>query len=139
MPQLNCILLVDDDETTNFFNKYQLEEANICNHIFVANNGLEALNYLSHKGEFENNPENYPKPDLILLDINMPVMDGFEFLEQYGQLPEGERKSIIISMLTTSIHEKDKNKASLSNLVHDYLNKPLEIEDLSKVISKHFN
>ena len=75
--KLNCILLVDDDEATNFINTALLKKAKVTNRIEVALNGLEALDYLqTHMHE---NRRQY-FPEIIFLDINMPVMDGWEFI-----------------------------------------------------------
>ena len=81
--KLNCILLVDDDEPTNFLNQMVIEELDIAEQIRVAQNGQEALTYLKKTGIGD---ENFPLPDLILLDINMPAMNGWEFLERYRKL-----------------------------------------------------
>jgi len=69
---MNKILLVDDDGATNFYNQYILKKNQICCEVIVLNNGLEALEYL----------KNEALPDFIFLDINMPIMNGIQFLEE---------------------------------------------------------
>ena len=83
MKTLECIMLVDDDADTNFYNKIVLEQTDATNEIVVFENGKDALMYLE-KG---NN-----KVDLILLDINMPIMNGWQFLEHYEKLDENKKK-----------------------------------------------
>lgn len=135
---LNCILLVDDDDITNMYNEYMLREAGFSNNINIALNGQEALDYMLNKGKFEKEGA-YPQPDLILLDINMPIMNGFEFLEEYEKLPENVKGRIVICMLTTSLHEDDMNKASSHVSVSEFINKPLEPSVLEKIINRYLD
>ncbi len=131
MKKCNCILLVDDSLSTNIYHKKIIEKAEITNHIIITSDGLEALNYLN-----DEKAQNI-RPDIIFLDINMPKMDGFEFLEEYAKLPELMRKDIIIVLLTTSNWSKDRVKATETKLVYDYIEKPLDKEDLIRV-SNHY-
>ncbi|MBV7269234.1 response regulator [Winogradskyella luteola] len=127
MKKCNCILLVDDSLSTNIYHKKIIEKAEITNHIRITSDGLEALNYLN-----DEKAQNI-KPDIIFLDINMPKMDGFEFLEEYAKLPKLMRKDIIIVLLTTSNWSKDRVKATETKLVYDYIEKPLDKEDLIRI------
>ena len=130
MKKINCILLVDDSPSTNFYHKKIIEISGETENIFEVENGLEALNYICRKGKFRTN---HPRPNIIFLDINMPKMDGFEFLENYAKLPKKKRADIIIVFLTTSNWIKDKIKAISSDLVYDYIEKPLKKQDLLKI------
>ncbi len=130
--KLNCILLVDDDTTTNFFNEYMLKKMDVSTHIEVALNGQEALDYMD---ACEKDPSK-PKPDMILLDVNMPVMNGFEFLEAYQDRSDAD--GIVICMLTTSLHESDVDKAKEFNALSDYIHKPLSEDSLKVLIEKYF-
>jgi len=134
---LNCILLVDDDDITNLYNEYMLKNAALAESIQIVLNGQEALDYLLNKGKFEKNGTEYPQPDLILLDINMPIMNGFEFLDEYEKLPENVKGKIVICMLTTSLHEKDMKRANSNIAVSEFINKPLDISVLEGIITKH--
>src|ERR1700743_813882 len=107
--QLNCIMLIDDDEPTNFLNKMTLEQTGCTRYIRVAQSGQEALDYLSGRGLPEaEKAEKKPRPDLIFLDVNMPAMDGWEFLERYKSLPSEQKADIVLIMLTTSLNPCDE-------------------------------
>jgi CheY-like chemotaxis protein len=135
MKKLKRILLIDDSEATNFMNQYFFEKLNVCDRIDVATNGSEALKILN-----EIKPDRWEEemPDLILLDIKMPVMDGFEFLENYEKLPENMRKSVITILLTTSMSETDRSKANGYSSVNNFLNKPLTINNVKELLEKVF-
>jgi len=128
--QLNCILLIDDDEPTNFLNKLTLEQAGCTRQIRVAQSGQEALDYLLAA---------IPRPDLIFLDINMPAMDGWEFLERYRGLPPARKADIVLIMLTTSLNPDDELKTRAIPEVAGFENKPLSQEQLDNVLKKYFS
>jgi len=134
MKKFKSVLLVDDDPTINFVHKLFLTEWEVTDQIYTAANGQEALDFLDQNEDFGQSP-----PSMILLDINMPVMNGFEFLEAYELLPDSKKASVIMAMLTTSLHEKDREKASKFINLDSYMSKPLEKEQLMKVIAKYWN
>ncbi|MEP7376762.1 MAG: response regulator [Chitinophagaceae bacterium] len=133
--KLNCVLVIDDDEPTNFFTQMILEESGCTRHIKIVQSGREALDYLI-QSEAGNDPGIYPSPDLIFLDINMPAMDGWEFLEEYKKLNTDSR--IIIVMLTTSLFPEDKIRAKGRPEISGFENKPLTAEKVAAVIEKYF-
>jgi CheY-like chemotaxis protein len=137
--KLSCVLLIDDDFATNFINKKIVQKANITEHIQVALNGKEAIDYLCNKGKFESQETINPQPQLVFLDINMPVMDGWEFIKCYKNLVSDERKKEIrIIMLTSSFNPADKAKADTIEEIADYRQKTLNVPMLHEVIKKHF-
>ncbi len=135
MKKINCVLLVDDSASTNFYNKKIIETSGKVEHIFEVANGLEALEFIHQKGRFNH----YPSPDIIFLDINMPKMDGFEFLEQYAKLAKQKTAHSIIVFLTTSNWSKDKMKAAENDLIHGFIEKPLKEKDLKKLCNYYHN
>lgn len=131
--KLNCILLIDDNEADNFIHTLIIEEANCAEKVVSVQSGMEALDYLKSKKDGE-----YPHPDLIFLDINMPVMNGWEFLEEYEKLSKLQQGRVILMMLTTSLNPDDKEKARQKNIINGFKNKPLSIEMLEEVLTKYF-
>lgn len=126
----NNVLLVDDDAVSNFINEMTLQEMNFSNFIHVSENGKEALHYLT-----QSLMEREEYPELILLDINMPVMDGFQFLEEFEKLPSNIRKSIRVVMLTSSNATLDISKAKRYN-INGYIVKPLCKSKLEEVFKR---
>jgi CheY-like chemotaxis protein len=137
--KLNCILLIDDDEPTNFMSNMELEEANCTKHIQIADSGKKALSYLTAADPINNQINEMPYPELIFLDINMPAMNGWEFLDKLKELKTEKEPEIVIIMLTTSINPDDKLKAEKMPLVAGFENKPLTSEIIQSVMKKYFN
>jgi CheY-like chemotaxis protein len=129
--KLNCVLLVDDDITTNFLNESLIEEMEIAKQVMVAQNGEEALELVERHFK-----EHGHCPQLILLDINMPVMDGFDFLEAYQKLDLKDKDAVHIVMLTTSSNPVDIYKVKEFG-VSDFLSKPLTEEGLKGILNKY--
>jgi len=129
--KLNCVLLVDDDHITNYMNLRLIKGLEMASHIQVAMNGAEAIAFLqSKKGRAL-------KPDLIFLDINMPVMDGFEFMEEYNRMKADLQLNSIVCVLTTSTNITDRTKAEELKLGIP-VNKPLIQAAVLQVIDQFF-
>src|ERR1044072_3601856 len=135
--KLMCILFIDDDEPTNFLNKLLVEEMGCAHHVQVVTSGREALEYLTGSGAFNNGTE-HPRPDLIFLDINMPGMDGWEFLQHYQKLPSTQKANIVMVMLTTSLNPDDEKAAQDNIEISGFENKPLQPEVIQKIITRFF-
>jgi CheY-like chemotaxis protein len=136
MRKLNKILLVDDDSTSNFLTQMILEDLQVTDTIVVKKNGQEALDYIKEtcisKGE--------SCPELIFLDINMPIMDGFELLDEMQRLKEikGDDSHATVVLLTTSNNPKDIEKAKTYNITY-YIEKPLTEDSIRQLITQTFN
>ena len=136
--KLNCVLLIDDDEPTNFMSTMLLEEKNCAKQIKVAESGQMALNYLTNSEKVPPDTETFPCPDIIFLDINMPAMDGWEFLDNYRKLEKRQHGKVIIIMLTTSLNPDDKIRAQRIPEISGFENKPLTPEMIDRVLNKFF-
>ena len=123
-------MLVDDDQLDNRFHQIIIEGMDITDNIHTAENGLQAIKYLKQ--------EDCIRPELIFLDINMPKMNGWEFLEAYKDLEEGQKSQIIIMMLTTSLNPSDKAKAQKISEITGFQVKPLSEEMLTEILEKYF-
>jgi CheY-like chemotaxis protein len=131
-------MIVDDDEPTNFFNQMIVEKSGCTDHIMVAQSGQEALEYLANSSHTTEGDNSFPSPSLIFLDINMPAMNGWEFLEKYRKLSKEQKAHIVVVMLTTSLFPEDLVKASEMPEISSFENKPLTPEKLDRVLKKHF-
>ena len=106
--------------------------SNLVETIHIAQSGEEALHFLCNRSDHN------PLPDLIFLDINMPAMDGWEFLDRYKKLTNGKKDSIIIVMLTTSLNPDDEVKAKELKEVNAFKNKPLTKQLIGEIATRYF-
>ena len=134
MAAISCTLLVDDDGTTNFLNQKLLQRMAISDTVLVATNGQEALSLLHAHCELPTSPT---CPALILLDINMPLMNGIDFLKAYAQRPARENPTVVIIMLTTSLNPNDVEQ--IQGLpIAGYFTKPLTRDKINQLLHEHF-
>ncbi|WP_421978743.1 response regulator [Roseivirga seohaensis] len=129
--KLRAILLVDDNPADNFYHRRVIESENVTDSIIIVEDGIEALEYLTNCPE-----EN--QPDLIFLDINMPRMNGWEFLDEYEKLEPQHKGHCIMMMLSTSDAIEDKLKATKYKYIRGYSSKPLTAKMLREVIEDNF-
>lgn len=118
---LEILCVVDDDKIFTYLLKRIIEKAGIAKEIVFFENGREALDYLNdHRGDGRKLPQ------LILLDINMPILDGWQFLQEYDKLKSEVANPISICMMSSSTDIEDYDRAMLSGHVMDYLQKPVQ-------------
>ncbi|SNS74404.1 Response regulator receiver domain-containing protein [Ekhidna lutea] len=120
------IVLIDDDKQTNFLNKLTIERSNVVDEVVIFSSPLEALDYLNKRPDEE-------KGSLILLDINMPVMDGWEFLRLYATKNQNKAVDKVV-MLTSSIDPRDQKLAEENVLVSDLKFKPLSLRMINEIV-----
>ncbi len=122
--KLKRILVIDDDETSNFINEIIIGRAEIAHDVKVFICANEALEYLKNGNDF---------PDLILLDINMPFIDGWEFLQAYFDCRFNQKHKTLICMLSSSIYESDRTRAASYPDRVEFISKPLTVESLHEL------
>jgi CheY-like chemotaxis protein len=134
MYKLNHILIIDDDQINNLFSQIILEDANACGIVSICQSVTEALDFLSTaKLSIDT-----PFPDLILLDISMPTLDGFDFLDRYYLSGYHETQNTLISMFTSSEEAEHIEKAKQYNSVVGFIKKPLSIPTLNNILALHY-
>jgi CheY-like chemotaxis protein len=122
------VAIVDDDSIFQFTTKIKIEKGKLATEVLFFNDGEEIINYIS------NTPPNQ-LPELILLDINMPIIDGWDFINFYKEVPKAKRDKIKIFMISSSINPDDVRRAEESPFISDYITKPIKDKDLSKIFS----
>lgn len=122
----NNVLLIDDNMLDNFINEKLLESERFAKKIYTCSSAKSAI-------EFLNNIKNIGSetfPEILFVDINMPIMDGFQFIEQYKKELETEMNNPKIVLLTSSIFPEDKHRASVISKDIFFINKPLDRKEL---------
>lgn len=127
------ILLVDDSEIDNFVHKTVLQKMDLAETITTVMNGQEAIEYLT---EAEQNAEK-TIPELIFLDINMPIMDGWEFI-QVARQEDVIANSVVVMMLTTSQNPDDRARAEAGGKLQGFLTKPLTQSAVERILNEQF-
>lgn len=122
------IIIADDDKDDQYIIQQALKETKLSHDLIIVSNGLELIDYLFGKGTFDSQVK---KPDLILMDLNMPLLDGYGVLEQVKS--SDDLKNIPVYILSTSRFEYDKQK-SLQLGAADFFSKPYQFEDLKVII-----
>ena len=129
MKKLKTLAIVDDDAIFVFLTKKVIEQTNLVDHIKIFDNGLDAINYLK-----ENKDNVDMLPEIILLDLSMPVMDGWQFLDEYILLQPKISKPIKIDIVTSSISPEDVAKARSISVVSEFIIKPVTKEKFNQIV-----
>ena len=130
---ISSIMLIDDSKEVNFLHKLIIRDAEAAQYIIAMQSAAAALEYLTSN---QHNP--HILPDLILLDINMPAIDGWEFLDEFGKVKTCLQKTPVIVMLTSSDNPSDRAKAHNYGVVSGYKLKPLTAEMLRDIVQHLF-
>ncbi len=126
--KFNIVMLVDDNDIDNLINQKMIESSGICNIIYSQTGARSAIEFLRN---IEKTPHHESMlPEVIFLDIDMPLMDGFQFLDEFEKLSEVTRKKIRVVMLTSSINPQDHARSLKYSSVILFLNKPLSHESI---------
>lgn len=131
MGKLNSSCIIDDDPIFIYGTKKIMKTIDFSDEILVYNNGQEAIEGLMQLAE-----NNKKLPSIIFLDINMPIMDGWEFLEDFVKIPNNNRENVTIYIISSSIDPMDIQKTQMYGLVNNYILKPIRVSDLEKVLNE---
>ena len=130
--KLKNILLIDDNGDDNFYHSFILQEMNCCEEITAFLKAEEALNLLGELAE-------EALPELILLDINMPTLNGWEFINQYNHISNLKKSNSKLFVLSSSNNPDDKNRAENLGIVSGFYIKPLTEQSVEKMIEVYFD
>lgn len=131
MKSIKKLMVIEDDEIFVFITKKAIEKTGLVEVIKIFGNGQDALDFLE---ENIDNPDLLP--EIILLDLFMPVMDGWGFLEEYGKLSPKMNKKAIIYICSASVSNEDIKKAGEISSVLDFIIKPVSKERILEIIEK---
>lgn len=122
-PKYNKIMIIDDNYVDNYIASALIKNNNLTKDLLEFDNGVKAIEYL------EKNKDNHQElPDLILLDIYMPLMDGFEFLNLFEKIDSKLTKNCKICIVSSSIDDNDIFKAKLDKKIYNFISKPLTVD-----------
>jgi len=131
MKKINSTCIIDDDPIFIYGTKRIMTEVDFSDNILVYNNGQDAidgLNALTNEGK--------DLPSVIFLDLNMPIMNGWEFLEDFVKLPNQNREKVTIYILSSSVDPRDLERIKHYNIVNNYILKPISPKDLKTVLEE---
>lgn len=141
MKKLNLILLIDDNDADNEFHQLVIDDSEVTNSLQNITDSRKALEYLTRSFASENDPQ-YPLPDLIFLDINMPALNGFELIDKLRNVPDpfNKKQKLKIFMLTGSLNPDDFKRATqeYSDLITGFRIKPLTDTILLDIVQHNF-
>jgi CheY-like chemotaxis protein len=130
---LDSILFIDDDPITLMLCKMVIKKSSFSNEIATSKNGEEALQYFNTLKQIDSNEEFKKQPQLIFLDLNMPVMGGWEFLDSFSTSDYADYNKTKVIILSSTIDPEDLEKSKKYPMVIDFLSKPISKEMLEYV------
>lgn len=131
-PKYSTVMLIDDSEIDNFINHKMIEGCNFAERTYIHTSSKSALEFLKNLERTGKVPQELI-PEIIFLDINMPIMDGFQFIEEFDKLAKEFKSKSKIVMLTTSVNPSDIERSQKNKYIIKYINKPLTQEVLNSI------
>ncbi len=128
MKKIDRICIVDDDSILVYGMKLMMNEVDFCEEVLEYSNGLDAIEGLA---SIVNDGE--PLPSIIFLDLNMPIMDGWEFLDEFIKTPNYNLDNVSIYIISSSVDPRDREKANEYEIVKGYILKPVTTNDFSEI------
>lgn len=124
------ILIIDDDEINNFIVTKLIAKIPTPSKVSTCLNGEQGIEFIKSKLGQEDQI-----PDIIFLDINMPIMNGWEFLEEYEKIKTSIKKKVVINMLSSSVYNDDITKSQSFCTVNQFMSKPLTVDKIQELYS----
>ncbi len=132
--KLENIVLIDDSGADNYYHQMIIEKANTCKTVTAYNLASKALNNIEDAIK-----QKQKLPELIFLDINMPIIDGWDFLKRYEEIVPQDLRQTVIIILSTSVNPSDHDRAAAHPSVAAYCSKPLSATKLQDIVAEHFS
>ncbi|MFY0672206.1 MAG: response regulator [Bacteroidia bacterium] len=133
MKKVKNACIIDDDEIFRFILKKHIKNQNLADNILCFENGREAIEYIK-----TNRLENDNLPDVIFLDINMPIMDGWDFVMEYNELKKQIIKDATVFMISSSVDDRDISRANDSGVITEYVAKPVDKKQIHDLMNKDY-
>jgi CheY-like chemotaxis protein len=133
MKKLDWVLLVDDDADCNFFHQRIINRMDCVEKVFVASDGQDALEFLQYRLDWKP-----PGSAIIFLDLNMPRLNGWEFMEEFVKIKDKIKTNIVVILLTSSFNPDDREQASTCNSLDGFRSKSLTKDMFNQILDKHF-
>lgn len=129
MNKIDSSCIIDDDPIFVYGTKRIMKQVSFCETIHVYNNGQEAID-----GLLKMTSEGKELPSIIFLDLNMPIMNGWEFLEDFVKIPNHNRENVTVFIISSSIDPRDLQRVKDYSVVNSYILKPVTPDDLKSVL-----
>ncbi|WP_045801531.1 response regulator [Flagellimonas lutaonensis] len=129
MKKIKCACVIDDDPICTYWTKKMMDELMFSEDTLIYENGQDALEGLKNiidRGE--------QLPEVILLDLNMPIMDGWDFLEDFVKLPNHSKGNVHVYIVSSSVAQQDLERAKKFDVVNNYILKPLTHKELTQIL-----